>query len=143
MMTEGLESGNIKLRGGDEVVTFQDPCRLSKGASIIESPRSALRHTGTIKEMPRSGAVSACCGTSGWVDCDHTAKKVQMERLKEAASTGAEALITACPKCLIHLSCADRHHGSGMARRVRIEDLHVRAARHLERREGGHRAKGQ
>jgi heterodisulfide reductase subunit D len=134
VMAEGLESGKLKLRGGDEVITFQDPCRLSKGAGIIEPPRTTLRRTGMVKEMPRSGAMSACCGTSGWVDCDHTAKRVQVERLKEAASTGADTLVTACPKCLIHLSCADRHHGPGMARRVRIEDLHVRAARRLERR---------
>jgi Fe-S oxidoreductase len=29
-----------------------------------------------------------------------------MERLDEAIQTGAEALITACPKCQIHLTCA-------------------------------------
>ena len=29
-----------------------------------------------------------------------------MERLKEASSTGAGTLITACPKCQIHFRCA-------------------------------------
>jgi Fe-S oxidoreductase len=29
-----------------------------------------------------------------------------MERLAEAKATGAQTLITACPKCQIHLNCA-------------------------------------
>lgn len=86
---------------------------------------------GELHDMTRSGAMSACCGTAGWVDCDHTAKKVQLERLREAAGTGAGTLVTACPKCLVHLSCADKHHGEQLSRRVRIEDLYVRAARQL------------
>ena len=77
--------------------------------------------------------MSACCGTAGWVDCDHTAKRVQLERLGEASATGASTLVTACPKCLVHLSCADRHHGEELDRRVRIEDLYVRAAKALVR----------
>ncbi|MBI0582705.1 MAG: (Fe-S)-binding protein [Methanomassiliicoccus sp.] len=131
-MAEGLTSGRLRLRDGSGVATYQDPCRLSKGAGIVEQPRTVLRLTGEVAEMPRSGAMSACCGTAGWAECDHTAKKVQMERLREAAGTAADSLVTSCPKCLIHLSCADRHHGGELPRRLRIEDLHVRAARHLE-----------
>jgi Fe-S oxidoreductase len=29
-----------------------------------------------------------------------------VDRLREARKTGAEVLVTACPKCRIHLSCA-------------------------------------
>lgn len=66
------------------------------------------------------------------MNCDHTAKKVQMERLDEAGSTGAETLVTACPKCLVHLSCAKAHHGSELRRNIAIEDIHVLAARALQ-----------
>ena len=131
VLAEGIAAGKLRLNGGDETVTFQDPCRLSRGAGIVDQPREVLKLTGTLREMERSGAMSGCCGTAGWVECDHTAKKVQLERLGEAGATGAETLVTACPKCLVHLSCADRHHGPGLQRRVRIEDLHVRAARSL------------
>ncbi len=133
VVQEGLCSGRLDLRKGEELFTYQDPCRLSKGTPVIEAPRHILRTIGRLEDMPRSGVMSACCGTAGWVNCDHTAKKVQMERLNEAESTRADTLITACPKCLIHLSCADRHHGAEMPRRIRIEDIHVRAARALER----------
>ena len=132
VLQEGRSSGRLKLQQGEELFTYQDPCRLSKGKAIVEEPRQILRAIGRLKDMPRSGAMSACCGTAGWVNCDHTAKKVQMERLNEAEGTGADTLITACPKCLIHLSCADRHHGAEMPRRIKIDDIHVRAARALE-----------
>jgi Fe-S oxidoreductase len=133
VVAEGLSSGDLRLKGGDEVITFQDPCRMCKGAGIVEQPRRVLRETGRLVDMPRSGIAAGCCGTAGWVDCDHTAKKVQLERLSEAGGTGADTLVTACPKCLVHLSCADRHHGMELDRRVRIEDLCVRAARMVDR----------
>ena len=35
-------------------------------------------------------------------------KRIQTDLMNDAAATGAETLVTACPKCLIHLSCAQR-----------------------------------
>jgi Fe-S oxidoreductase len=45
------------------------------------------------------------------MNCDRASKAIQMSRLQEARDTGAELLVTACPKCRIHLSCAmkDQH----------------------------------
>jgi len=133
VLAEGIAAGKLELGAGEDVVTYQDPCRLSKCVGIVEQPREVLRSLGELRDMPRSGPMSVCCGTSGWVDCDHTAKKVQVERLQEAAATGADVLVTACPKCLVHLSCADRHHASELSSRVRIEDMCVRTARRLDR----------
>ena len=38
--------------------------------------------------------------------CTGCSKAMQTERLQEAMDTGARTLVTACPKCEIHLSCA-------------------------------------
>lgn len=133
VVSEAVAAGTLKLRQGEEILTYQDPCFFSKGAGVVEQPRRVIRSVGRLEDMPRSREMSACCGTAGWVECDHTAKKVQMERLKEAADTGAGTLLTACPKCLIHLSCADKHHGAEMAKRIKLEDIHVRAAKALVR----------
>jgi len=57
-------------------------------------------------EMPRNRENSMCCGTSAWTECSSCSKAMQIERLQEAIQTGAQALITACPKCQIHLTCA-------------------------------------
>jgi Fe-S oxidoreductase len=44
-----------------------------------------------------------------------------MERLQEAAQTGARTLITACPKCLIHLTCAQ----SGTDMKLKVRDIYT------------------
>ena len=57
-------------------------------------------------EMPRSRKNSICCAGSTWSNCDRYAKHIQVDRLREAKSTGAEILVTSCPKCQIHFACA-------------------------------------
>jgi Fe-S oxidoreductase len=44
-----------------------------------------------------------------------------VERLKQARATGAETLVTACPKCMIHTTCAmrDPYKGESLAMEVR------------------------
>ena len=84
-------------------------------------------------EMERSGQDAACCGTSGFVHCDAASRRMQSERLEAAAATGADTLVTACPKCLIHFRCAqseDRRRGR-RARQIEVEDLTVLAAGRL------------
>ena len=68
-------------------------------------------------ERNRENAV--CCGTSGWANCSTCSKQIQVERLREAKKTGASTLITACPKCQIHLNCAK----STMDLELGIKDL--------------------
>ncbi|MGD9231816.1 MAG: (Fe-S)-binding protein [Desulfobacterales bacterium] len=108
-LADKLSEGVIQLEGSDEeVVSFHDPCRLGRLAGIYDAPRKIL---GTIpgieiKEMPRSRENAICCGTSGWMNCSNCSKEIQLQRLKEAADTGAGILITACPKCQIHFRCA-------------------------------------
>ena len=91
-------------------VTYQDPCRLAKSGDIIDEPRHLLRAVPDLEiiEMRRTGKDAVCCGSSSWVSCSRVNKKIQVERLDEAVSTGAEILLTACPKCNIHLRCALR-----------------------------------
>jgi Fe-S oxidoreductase len=59
-----------------------------------------------LAEMRRSGPAAMCCAGGTWSNCDRFAKKIQVQRLREARATGAEALVTACPKCQVHLRCA-------------------------------------
>ncbi|EFK94917.1 hypothetical protein LDC_3083 [sediment metagenome] len=46
---------------------------------------------------------------------------MQLERLQEAIDVGAQTLITACPKCQIHLTCAK----SGTDLNIDVIDLTV------------------
>lgn len=89
-------------------ITYQDPCRLGRWSGIYESPRQLLKLIPETKliEMERNREHALCCGTSTWTECSRCSKAIQTERLLEAEQTGAKTLITACPKCQIHLICA-------------------------------------
>lgn len=101
--TKDLELGPL-----DRVVTFQDPCRLARHLGDTDSPREVIGALpGTVfKEMAHAGVAAICCAGNSWNGCDAITKTIQVKRLKEASNTGADLLVTACPKCEIHLKCA-------------------------------------
>lgn len=97
----------LPLEDTAEIVTIQDPCRLSRHLEDTESIRNALTAVPGlgVKEMAHNGKTSICCA-GNWVNCDAATKQLQSKRLNEALATGAQVLATACPKCEIHLKCA-------------------------------------
>jgi heterodisulfide reductase subunit D len=105
-----VETGQISFGESATQVTYQDPCRLGRYLGVYDAPRALLGAVPGLEltEMPRARAEAICCGSSGWVGCTRVNKRIQIERLTEAADTGAKTLVTACPKCNIHLSCAAR-----------------------------------
>jgi Fe-S oxidoreductase len=89
-------------------VTFQDPCRLGRHLGVYDAPRQLLAALPGVEvaEMRHSRESAICCAGGAWSSCDRFAKQIQVGRLREARETGAEVLVTACPKCRIHLACA-------------------------------------
>jgi len=53
----------------------------------------------------RAGS-AICCGNCAWTGCDSFSKALQTKRIRQARDTKSDLLVTACPKCQIHLSCA-------------------------------------
>lgn len=133
-LAEKITEGALHLEesGGEEaqgVVTYHDPCRLGRLAGIFDAPRRLIKALPGLElmEMPRSRENSVCCGTTGWMNCSSCSKEIQMERLTEAGSTGAQILVTACPKCQIHFRCAK----SAFDLDIEIKDLYDLLAEHL------------
>jgi Fe-S oxidoreductase len=132
-----VEAGDIAFKAnGDQTLTFQDPCRLARHVGVTDQPRKVLDALPgkDVVEMERSGVDALCCGTSGFMHCDAASKDIQAERLEEARATGAETLVTACPKCFIHFSCAqseDRRR-DGMEPKIQLTDFTVLAASMLD-----------
>jgi Fe-S oxidoreductase len=73
--------------------------------------------------MPHSGRRAACCAGGTWSSCDRYDKQLQVARLREARDTGAETLVTACPKCQIHLRCAMKDPREGEAIGIEMRDV--------------------
>lgn len=92
-------------------LTFQDPCRLGRMAGIFEPPRQLIGLVPEVSfaEMARNRENAACCGTTAWMECSSCSKALQLERLQEAQEAGAQTVVTACPKCRIHLICAQQN----------------------------------
>jgi Fe-S oxidoreductase len=76
-------------------------------------------------ENNRENAV--CCGTTAWMECSSCSKTMQINRLMEAERVGAQTIITACPKCQIHLTCAK----SNTDLDVEVKDLYAYLAENL------------
>jgi heterodisulfide reductase subunit D len=104
-----LHKGELEYKSnGVRRAVYQDPCRLGRHLGVYEAPRDALRVIPGLElaEMRRTREGAVCCAGGTWSNCDRFAKKIQVERLREARATGAEVLVTACPKCQIHFRCA-------------------------------------
>jgi heterodisulfide reductase subunit D len=129
LLGNAIKDETIVLERSDMKITFQDPCRLGRYSGIVDEPRTIIDALGVRQEMERTGRLSACCGHSNWVNCDTYTRDWQLERLREAESTGSEVLVTACPKCLIHLTCAQRNLPE---RGINIKDIYVMAASALK-----------
>ncbi len=114
-------------------VTFQDPCRLGRHLQVYDAPRQTMRAIPGIEleEMHKSGKRAVCCGVSHWMNCTTYSKQIQIERLRQAKATGAETLITACPKCEVHLRCAMQDLNLGEDISIDIKDVTVLAAEAL------------
>jgi Fe-S oxidoreductase len=117
--------GQLAFKATTEKVTFQDPCRLGRHMGVFDAPRQALGLVPGLEilEMLHSGRNATCCGTSAWMNCDQTSKQIQMERIGEAKATGSSRLVTACPKCQIHLRCAISQGQSAGETAIEIQDL--------------------
>ncbi len=117
---------DLKLEGNSHrKVTYQDPCRMGRHLGVYDPPRQVLAAIPGVElvEMGRAGPKAACCAGGTWSNCDRYAKKTQVERLREARATGAEVLLTACPKCRIHFRCA--MHDPKQGPEIEIEMLDV------------------
>lgn len=115
----------LKLRPAKVKATFHDPCRLAKSFGIVQEPRQIINAIeGTeFLELKRVGAEALCCGSSNWISCSRVNKRIQLDRLDEAYASGAELLITSCPKCNIHLRCAV--NDQECLHKIEIKDLMV------------------
>ena len=88
---------------GDRFV-FDPPKQYRRGSKgVYQAPRDTLNNIPGIKltEMTRIKEYAWCCGSGGGVGRANPgfAQWTAQDRIDEAESTGAEAIVTACPWC--------------------------------------------
>ena len=131
LLADAISEGRLKFRRFKQKVTYHDPCRLGRFSGIFDAPRAIISAIPglELQEMPRNRVNALCCGTQAWINCGSVNKQIQEDRLREAASTGADILLTSCPKCQIHFRCALNDGRLGEELNIRIEDVVSLAAK--------------
>ena len=118
LLQELLSQGRLKLKGSSQQVTFHDPCYLGRQNGIVIAPRQALAAAQvTLLEMPNNRQKSFCCGAGGaqmWKEEEHGTERINANRFRQAAVTGAQTLATGCPFCMIMLTDARKDANSEM-----------------------------
>ena len=91
----------------DLTVTYHDPCRLGRQMNIYDEPRDLVKQVDGVNlvEMEHHGEDGLCCGVSSMMSCNENSRALRLQRFDEVKATGAEVMLTSCPKCVSHFEC--------------------------------------
>ena len=104
-----------------EFLTFHDACYLGRYNKVYDEPRDVLMRIPGVRtvEMKMCRDKGFCCGAGGarmWME-EKVGEKVNHRRLAHVEETGAKAVASACPYCLIMFDDAAKTKGrEGIAR---------------------------
>ena len=92
------------LRPVSRTVTYHDPCHVAHGQKIRKEPRALLAQIPglTVKELHEA---DWCCGSAGTYNLTQPemAGRLQRRKIENIRATGADAVVTANPGCIIQI----------------------------------------
>ena len=104
-----IENGfNTDMSVDDDVtVTYHDPCRLGRQMNLYDKPRDLVESVEGVSlvEMEHHGEDALCCGVSSMMSCNENSRALRLQRFDEVKATGADVMLTTCPKCVAHFEC--------------------------------------
>ncbi|MEE2747264.1 MAG: (Fe-S)-binding protein, partial [Candidatus Thermoplasmatota archaeon] len=105
-LTENGFDMNLKAEE-DVTVTYHDPCRLGRQMEIYEGPRDLVTAIDGVDlvEMEHTKEDALCCGVSSMMSCNEDSRALRVQRFDEVRATGADIMLTSCPKCVSHFEC--------------------------------------
>ena len=133
LLAELVREGRLQPHGDGKAITYHDSCYLARHNDVLEGPRELVAAVGEPIEMERSAKRTFCCGAGGahmWME--ERGGKINEERAREAAETGAGTLAVACPFCTVMLDDGVRQRGDDL----RVVDVATLLAESMERSDG-------
>src|SRR3712207_2049484 len=131
LLEQLVAEGRLDVSGAtlEERITYHDSCYLGRHNDVYLAPRNVVGSISGIEvvEMPRNGTKGMCCGAGGarmWME-ESIGVKVNDERAREAVSTGATRVATACPFCYIMLDDGTKAAGADDAVKVADVAIHL------------------
>jgi Fe-S oxidoreductase len=113
-LAELVREGKLSPAASERTITYHDSCYLARHNDVRSQPRELVDAVGKAIEMPRNRERTFCCGAGGarmWME-EKRGTPINQERVREAASTGAEVLGVACPFCTVMLDDGVRETGA-------------------------------
>ena len=94
------------------IVTYHDPCHLSRYQGITDEPRALLQRIPGIayRELPEADWCCGAAGTHNVTHCDQS-MAVLRRKIERVNSTGAGVVVTSCPSCILQLRHGARKMG--------------------------------
>lgn len=96
-----ISEGNLKVASDGVKYTYHDPCELGRGGGIYDSPRNVIEKVGALVELSENRKDALCCGSSiaNTTISDSGQNLISRSLAESLSSTGADAVVTACPLC--------------------------------------------
>jgi Fe-S oxidoreductase len=115
LLAQLVRDGRLAPKQDGHAITYHDSCYLARHNDVLEGPRELVAAVGEPVEMARAGKSTFCCGAGGahmWME--ERGGAINVERVKEAADTGADTLAVACPFCTVMLDDGVQSAGEKM-----------------------------
>lgn len=98
--------------GATGTITYHDPCHL-RTRKLTSQPRELIKETPGLELVEMEGA-DRCCGLGGTFNVYHYGSSMTINDAKSEAiiATGADAVATGCPGCMMQLDDGLKQHGS-------------------------------
>jgi glycolate oxidase iron-sulfur subunit len=116
------ERGLSSSSGAVPIVTYHDPCHLSRYQGIKDEPRALIEAVGVeFREMTNP---CSCCGLGGSFNLKHYDFSMEINRYKtqHIEDSGADIVATACPGCILQLRDG-LHRGKVKKKVVHVVEL--------------------
>jgi glycolate oxidase iron-sulfur subunit len=89
----------------ERTVTYHDPCHVVHGQKIRKEPRALLAQVPGLRVVELHEA-DWCCGSAGTYNLTQPemARRLQQRKVENIRATGADAVVTANPGCIIQIA---------------------------------------
>lgn len=103
-------------------VTYHDPCHLKKSLGIESQPRAVLCALPDW-EFIEMREPDRCCGMGGSFNLQHydLSRKIGQKKLNRIIESGADAVATGCPACMMQITDLLSHAGGSVAVKHPVE----------------------
>lgn len=118
------------LRGVPMTVTYHDPCHVVHGQKIKSAPRQLLAQIPQLRVVDLAES-DWCCGSAGIYNLTQPemAGRLLERKVRHVLATGAQAVVTANPGCILQIKAGLRAQGAS------VDVLHIMEL--LDRAYGG------